>query len=88
MPNCDTERFKLQGFTESGVTSGHLTAPEVLYNTTSESIIIPSNDLTSSTGEALYFRIVATDVNNTVCSSQESMMTFYRFNGELNIILI
>ena len=88
MPNCDTERlFKLQGFTESDVINGHLTAPEINYITTSDSITIPSSDLTGSTGEALYFRIVAID--NTVCSSRESMMTFYRFNSESdNIIFI
>ena len=84
MPNCDTERFfKLQGFTESDVINGNLTAPEVLHSTTSDSITISSSDLTSSTGDSLYFRIVATYVNNTVCSSQESNKTFYKFNGEL-----
>ena len=89
LPNCDTERFfKLQGFTESDVISGHFTAPEINYTTTSDCINISSSDLTSSTGEIIYFRIVATDINNTVCSSQESVMTFYRFNGRPTIILI
>ena len=83
MSNCDTERlFKLQGFAESDVTSGHFAAPEISYNTTSDNITIPSSDLTGSNGEALYFRIIAIDDNNTICSSQESIRTFYQFNGE------
>ena len=84
---CDTERFfKLQGFTESDVISGHFTAPEINYITTSDSITISSSDLTSSTGEIIYFRIAVTDVNNTVCSYQDSTKTFYKLNGESTII--
>ena len=82
MPNCDTERFKLQGFTESDVINGHLTAPETSYTTMSDNIIISSSDLTGSNGEALYFRIIAIDDENTICSSQESTRTFYQFNGK------
>ena len=87
LPNCDTERFfKLQGFTESDVISGHFIAPEINYITTSDSITISSSDLTSSTGEIIYFRIVVTDVNNTICSYQDSTKTFYKLNGESTII--
>ena len=67
---CNNESFfKLQGFTES--CGGNLTAPEINYNTTSNSITIPSSDLTGTTGEALFFRIIAMDINNTDCSSEK-----------------
>ena len=81
LPNCGTEIFfKLQGFTEP--CGGDLTAPEINYTTPFNNITIPSSDLTGSTGEALYFRIIATNINNTICSSEKSTTTFYLFNGE------
>jgi hypothetical protein len=76
--------FELQGYTLENITTGNLEIiqPDVVIRiNNSNTAVIPSANFSTSSGDVLYYRLVALFDNFTLCSHQETRTTFYRFDG-------
>lgn len=79
---CDI--FISQGFTLTSIQSGDFVTemPEIHFELDNLiSAKIPSDQLTSSTGDPILYRLIAMDENGHICSQSISQDTFYRFDG-------
>lgn len=78
--NICSEIFELQGFTirngQISASPAHVTSVGSL-NTG----VIPINQSSSSSGDEIYYRLVAVNENGAVCSDETSQDTYYRFEG-------
>ena len=79
---CDT--FILQGFTLPTIESGDLTKQE--FNVTivdRYTAIIPSDEYyMNPAGDVILYRLIAVDKDETICSTTDTQMTYYRFDGK------
>ena len=81
----DCDAVILQGFALPAIQSGDSTVPEfniTVYNSTTATI--PSDQLTSSTGDPIVYRLIAVDDNQDICSQSITQGRFYRFDGMCN----
>jgi hypothetical protein len=78
--NCSS-LFEVQGFTFDHLQDNDYTTPENVISGMSGTAEIPTSQLNTSTGEALYYRLVGVFTNGTICSHDGTRNTFYTFNG-------
>lgn len=81
--SCSTV-FELQGYTLANITTCNLELVEpnaIIRINNSDMAVIPSANFTTTSGEALHYRLVALSDNATVCSHQATKTVFYRFDG-------
>ena len=74
MCNC----FKLEGYTMENLRVG---TPYIRITPNATTVVIPSDNLTTTAGEPIYYRFVANNSNGTICTHGETNM-YYGFNGK------
>lgn len=84
--NCSAF-FEVQGYTLDHLQHDNYTTPEVVIRRNSDTAEIPSNLLTTSTGDPIYYRLVAVFDNGIICSHDGTKNTFYRFDGNCTNLL-
>ena len=86
--DCDDSlNISIQFFTWFNIINNNLDQQEthiVMLNNTSNSITIPTSNLTNSMGEQVYFRIIAKNTTIDAISSKNKMIFF---NGECQFII-
>ena len=77
--------YELQGYTLAKITTNNLESvePDAVFRiNNSDTAVIPSTNFTTTSGDTLHYRLVALSDDSTVCSHQETKMTFYRFDSK------
>lgn len=79
--NDDQCLLRLQGYS---ILTANVSLLVPSYNITeinSNTTEIPSDQLTTIAGEPIYFRLIGSYENGTICSDQTTERTFYTFSG-------
>jgi hypothetical protein len=79
--NCSM-LFEVQGYIFDHLQANNYTDPENVISGMSGTAKIPTNQLNTSTGNAIYYRLVGVYANGTICSHDGTRNTFYTFNGK------